>query len=164
MRKTTSEASKINQFMKNHLSVYLRKGMQLSLLLMLLTLVATSCARKFRFESSVVVPSAEGTVKIKKDKNKNYAVTVKTVNLVEPDKLIPPRNLYVVWMRTEYNGTKNVGQFKTSSGLLSKKLKASLNTVTPYKPIQVFITAENDGNISYPSPQNVLTTGIIRVK
>lgn len=150
--------------MKENVPLYLRKGLQSALIILFLAFVTTGCARKFKFESSIVVPSAEGTVKIKKDRNKNYAVTVKTTHLAEAGKLTPPRNLYVVWMRTEFNGTKNIGQFKTSGGLLSKKLRASLSTVSPFKPIQVFITGEEDGNVSYPSQQIVLSTGLLRVK
>lgn len=150
--------------MKKNLSLYLRQCLQLSLAMMLFTFLLTSCSRKFRFESSIAVPGAEGQVKVKKDHNKNYAVSVKTRNLVEPDKLAPPKSVYVIWMRTEFNGTKNIGQFKSSSGLFSKKLKASLSTVTPFKPVQVFITGEEDGNVSYPGFQSVLTTGIFRVK
>lgn len=133
-------------------------------MMVVIAMISTGCARKFRFESSIIVPSAEGTVKIKKDNNNNYSVTVKTRNLVEASKLVPPRSLYVIWMRTEFNGTKNIGQLNSSSGLFSKKLKASLSTVSPYKPVQIFITGEEDGNVSYPSLQTVLTTGIFRVK
>lgn len=150
--------------MKKELPRCFRKGIKIGLSLMLFAFLISSCSRKFRFESSIAVPSAEGFVKVKKDHNKNYSVSVKTVNLVEPDKLTPSRSVYVIWMQTEFNGTKNIGQFKSSGGLFSKKLKASLSTVTPYKPVQVFITGEEDGNVSYPSMQRVLTTGLMHVK
>ena len=38
--------------------------------------VLTSCAKKFAFEKSVVVPEAEGRVKMKRDANKNYLLEV----------------------------------------------------------------------------------------
>lgn len=125
----------------------------------IIVLVAlSSCARKVGFDNSPVVPAAEGKVKVKKDGNKNYAVDVKVSNLAEPGRLAQPKDVYVVWMETERNGIQNLGQLKTSSGLFSDNLKASLETVTPYKPIRIFITGENAANIQYPSSFVVLNT------
>ncbi len=119
----------------------------------------TGCSKKIMFERSSVVPGAEGSVKVKKDNNNNYSIELEVVNLAEAKRLTPPRTTYIVWAQTEQNSTKNLGSLNTSSGLLSKTLKASLNTVTPFKPTKIFITAEDDTNISYPSGETVLTTG-----
>jgi len=123
----------------------------------ILTAIAiSSCARRASFNASTIVPAAEGKVKVKKDKNNNYAVDVDVRNLADPKRLAQPRNVYVVWMETERNGIQNLGQLNTSSGLFSSNLKASLGTVTPYKPTRVFITGENTANIQYPSSYVVL--------
>jgi hypothetical protein len=121
-----------------------------------------SCSRKMAFETSSVVPAAEGSVKLKKDKNSNYLVKLDVVNLAEPQRLEPPKNTYVVWAETAQNGTQNIGQLKTSSGLLSKTLKSSLETTTPFKPTNFFITAEDNANIQYPGGQVVLRTGAVK--
>jgi hypothetical protein len=42
--------------------------------------------------------------------------------------------------------------------MFSKALKASLSTVSSFYPTKIFITAENDGDISYPQGETVLTT------
>jgi hypothetical protein len=118
----------------------------------------SSCARKISFLTSSVVPAAEGTVKINKDKNKNYHIQISLSNLAEPNRLQPSKNTYVVWMETDDNAVKNIGQINTSTGFLSKRLKASFETVTPVKPTKIFITAEDDSNIQYPGMQVVLTT------
>ena len=121
-------------------------------------LLLTSCARKFAFNTSQVVPAAEGSVKVKKDKNNNYNIDLKVNRLADPKRLLPAKEMYLVWMDTEQNGTKNIGQLRTSSGLLSKTLKSSLETVTPFKPRRFFITAEDDANLQYPSGVMVLNT------
>ncbi len=119
----------------------------------------SSCStRKESFLSSAVVPAAEGTVKVKKDNNSNYAIKVEVKNLAEPDKLQPAKNAYIVWIETSENGIKNIGQIKTSAALLSSKLKASFETVSSFNPIKVIITAENDPAIQYPEGQIILST------
>jgi hypothetical protein len=118
----------------------------------------SSCARKISFLTSSVVPAAEGTVKVNKDKNKNYHIQISLSNLAEPNRLQPSKNTYVVWMETDDNAVKNIGQINTSTGFLSKKLKASFETVTPVKPTKIFLTAEDDANVQYPGMQVVLTT------
>ncbi len=117
-----------------------------------------SCARKIAFTTSTVVPAAQGSVKVKKDKNKNYNIELSVIRLADPKRLNPPKDTYVVWMETEQNGTKNIGQLKTSSSLFSKTLKSSLETVTSFKPARFFVTAEDNPNIQRPGMQVVLRT------
>ncbi len=118
----------------------------------------SSCARKVSFQTSSVVPAAKGSVKVTKDKNKNYKIKISLSNLAEPSRLQPSKNAYVVWMETDNNNTKNIGQINSSTGFLSSKLKASFETVSSFKPVKIFITAEDDANIQYPGMQVVLST------
>jgi hypothetical protein len=117
-----------------------------------------ACARKITFHNSSVVPAAEGSVKIKKDNNNNYKIDLNVIRLADPKRLSPSKEVYLVWIDTENNGTKNIGQLKTSSGMFSQALKSSLNTVTPFKPIRIFITAEDNATVLYPGSQVVLNT------
>jgi hypothetical protein len=110
------------------------------------------------FSHSEIVPAAEGSVKVKKDKNGNYALNIRLIHLAEPQKLQPPGNVYVVWMQTPEHRTQNLGQLKSSSNFLNRSLAASLETVTTFQPQRIFITAENDGAISYPRGREVLST------
>lgn len=118
----------------------------------------SSCSTKYAFATSSVVPAAEGTVKVKKDKNNNFNIELKVQRLADPKRLSPARELYIVWMETEQNGQKNIGQLKTSSSLFSGELKSSLKTVSPFKPVTFFITAEDNADVPYPSGQEVLRT------
>jgi hypothetical protein len=117
-----------------------------------------SCSRKIAFQTSSVVPAAEGTVKVKKDNNNNYHIEVEIANLAEPNRLQPAKKTYVVWMETDLEGAKNIGQINSSSGFLSKRLKASFDAVSAIKPTRIFITAEDEGTVQYPGMQ-VLSTG-----
>jgi hypothetical protein len=63
---------------------------------------------------------------------------VEVENLAEPNRLPQPQNVYVVWAETG-QGPQNLGQLKTSTGLFSSKLKAQLETVTPYQPSRILL-------------------------
>lgn len=127
-------------------------------ILLLIAFMLPSCATKMSFQTSSVVPAAEGTVKIKKNKNKNYNIDLSVIRLADPSRLDPPKKVYIVWMNTDQNGTKEVGQLKTSSSLLSKTMKSSLKTSAPFQPASFFITAEDDADRSSPSGQVILRT------
>lgn len=138
----------------------LLKGTLLTLVSVMMIFFFDSCATKVSFLSSSVVPAAQGTVKVKKDGNKNYVIRIKLANLAESTRLQPPKNTYVVWMETDDNRTKNIGQVISSTDFLSKKLKGSMETVSSFRPQKIFITAEDDANTQYPSSSSdiILTT------
>ncbi len=123
----------------------------------------SSCATKAVFLSSAIVPAAQGTTTVKEDGNKNYVIKVKITNLAESQMLQPPKNVYVVWMITENNVTKNIGQIVSSSNTFSNYLKASFETVSSFKPTKIFITAENEAEAQYPYSEVVLTTDFIQL-
>lgn len=131
---------------------------KISLMFFVLVIVSFSCTKKIAFMTSPVVPAARGDVQVKKDKNKNYVIDVHLSELAEVSRLSPPKQTYVVWMITEENITRNIGQISSKSGMLSKQLRASFETVSSFKPIKVFITAEDDASILSPSGQTILTT------
>jgi len=141
--------------MKNYsISNYIGKAIIISILIFSLT----ACAKKISFQGSSVVPAARGSVKIKKDKNKNYSIEVSLYNLAEVKRLEPPRQAYVVWMETEGQITKNIGQINSAQTMISKKLKASLQTVSSFKPLKIFVTAEEDATVQYPGSQVIIST------
>lgn len=144
--------------MKNKRSNHPVKIILLSILAAGLIFSLNSCARKVSFLTSTVVPAAKGTVKIKKDHNNNYHIRILISNLAQPDRLQPPRKTYVAWIVTSQGITKNIGQINSSTSLFSKKLKASLETVSSFKPTKIFITAEDDPNVQFPGTQVVLST------
>ena len=117
-----------------------------------------SCAQKVNFLISTVTPAAQGSVKVKKDSNKNYRIKIHIVDLAEPARLSPSKSTYVVWMVADNNAPKNIGQIKTSTALFSSKLKADFESVSVAKPTKIFITAENDASIQYMYSEMILTT------
>lgn len=100
-----------------------------------------SCATQNKFLNSAVIPSARGSVKVNKDKYNNYVLKIDISNMAEASRLTPPKNTYVIWMVTDENAIKNIGQVKTRTSIFSKNLKAYFETKSSFRPVKVFITA-----------------------
>ncbi len=115
------------------------------------TLLLTACETKVDFLTSTVVPAAQGYAKIKTDNNKNFKIYVSIRNLAESTRLTPAKTTYVVWIVGENNNVQNIGQIQTS------KMSGSLETVSPFKPSKLFITAEDSPSVQYPG-LTILTT------
>ncbi len=119
-----------------------------------LTLILASCTTsKMVFNNSSIVPAATGEVKVKKDKNENYAIDLSIKNLAPAQKLTPSREMYVVWMEDGKNPVRKLGRMDPSSSL-----KASLTALSTTEPEKVFITAETNAEVTYPTGDVVLTT------
>jgi hypothetical protein len=129
--------------------------------LSVLLVVGTSCSNKTTFLTSTVVPAAERTIQWKKDSNDNYVIMLKMVNLAEVERLQPPKKAYVVWMENNEGRAKNLGQINSIHETFTMKLKASFETVSSFKPTKVFITAEDEANVEYPSSMIVLQSKAI---
>ncbi len=115
------------------------------LIIVAVVLFLTSCASTIKFPVSNVTPAAVITATKKTDKNNNFKIDVKALHLSSPDRINPPKKVYVVWVVTDENGIKNIGQ------LTNKNAKtAKLFTTTPFRVAEIFITAEEQGNVSSP--------------
>lgn len=144
--------------MKIQISKAFLKSSFIGLLATALAFTFTACTKKVSFLNSSVVPAARGTVKVSKDKNQNYVINLDISNLAEVSHLSPPGKTYIVWMEAAKNKTKNIGQIDSSTKTFSNKLEASFESTSPIKPTKIFITAEDDASVEYPSDQIVLTT------
>ncbi|MBN2637423.1 MAG: hypothetical protein JXR61_14205 [Prolixibacteraceae bacterium] len=149
---------KQKQTPKESLQHKLVTGIFFSILVVSILFLTTSCAQKTAFLNSSVVPAAKGTVKVKQDNNRNYVINIEIIDLAEVERLQSAKQTYVVWMETDRGNTENLGQLESSRSFLSKQNTASLETVSSYKPIKIFITAEEGSDVRYPGNQIVLTT------
>jgi hypothetical protein len=136
----------------------LKKNILLGIFAIMIVFSLSSCATSVSFLTSSVVPAARGTVKVKRDNNKNYVIQISLTDLAEATRLQPSKLTYIVWMITDRQLTKNIGQLNSSKGFMSKQLKGSFKTVSSDKPVQIFITAEDDAGIQYPGTEVILST------
>jgi hypothetical protein len=137
---------------------YKTKSILLGILVIGMVLPFTASAKKIKFLPSTVVPAAKGYVKVKTDNNKNHVIKIEIRDLADVERLNSSKISYVVWMETDQGRTENLGHLNSSSGFLSRQMKASLETVSSYKPTKIFVTAEEFVNAQYPGDRVILTT------
>ncbi len=121
-------------------------------------LFIASCTSSEPFLNSSVVPAATGNVKVKKDANQNYVIKVQIDDLADVERLQSSKDTYVLWMETDAGNNENLGQLKSSTSFFSKQHGASLETITSYKPVRFFVTAENGIDVRYPDSEEILKT------
>lgn len=109
-------------------------------------LLLSACATSTKFPVSKITPAASITVKQQVDKNKNTKIFLTAENLASPERIAADKKVYVVWIVTASNGTKNLGQLKNENAK-----RATLKTLTPFSPLEIYVSAEKEGNITFPS-------------
>jgi len=117
----------------------------LTILLGLATLLA-GCATSAKFPISTVAPAAVITAKKTVDKNKNYVIELVALHLSSADRLNPPKNHYSVWIVTEQNEYKNLGQIMNVNAK-----RGYFKTLSPFNPQVIILTAEDEGNRPMPA-------------
>ncbi|MEI6754385.1 MAG: hypothetical protein WCK78_14615 [Paludibacter sp.] len=123
------------------------------LTILALTLGMSSCANMVKFPISNVTPAADITATMSQDNNGNYKISVTAKNLAAVERLNPPKTAYVVWIVTEKDGVRNIGK------MLNKNAQTTnLETLTPFKFSEVFITAEDQVDASYPTGLEISRT------
>ena len=111
--------------------------------------------KTFPLTSSQAVPAASGKVDVKKDKNGNREVTIKTEHLAQPGMLTPPASTYVIWFQEQNGEPMNQGELK-----VEKSLKSEFKATTHFENFDVFVTSEGDPRTKSPSGQVVLRTKV----
>lgn len=129
-----------------------------TLVLLGIVLISSSCSQKISFQNSSVVPAARGNVTLKTDKNNNNSINLTITDLAESSRLSPAKKSYIVWMVTDQNLTKNIGQLNSDKSGIANKLKATFKTVSAFKPTRIYITGEDEPDAQYPSNQIILST------
>ncbi|MBM3307599.1 MAG: hypothetical protein FJY74_04685 [Candidatus Eisenbacteria bacterium] len=134
---------------------------RLCALVLALVVVAglAGCAKKVAVSISSTVPAAQAEIKTSKDKNENSVVDLKVKYLAPPDRLTPPRSVYVVRVEAQDRVTVNVGRLK-----LSDKLEGGIRVTTPYKSFRIVVSAEDDALARSPGSHRVIETGQINIR
>jgi len=116
------------------------------------------CAHEqtWTMNTTEMIPSAVGKVKVANEKDGNTKVKVEVSHLAQPSAVFDQTSTYVVWLKPESGTAQNVGVLS-----LNKDLKGSLETQTAFKDFQVMVTAEKDANVTAPSGRSVMNASVV---
>jgi hypothetical protein len=97
-------------------------------------------------------PAAHGTVNVKTGDNGNTRLKIDVKDLAEPGALMPPQNVYIVWVQPSGKKPHNEGAL-----MVDKNLQGELKTTTPFANFSIFITAEKNTETQQPQGPHVLS-------
>ncbi|MDD4993908.1 MAG: hypothetical protein PHR83_16935 [Paludibacter sp.] len=115
-------------------------------ILLILVILLSSCATVTRFPVSTVTPAADIILSKQKDQNGNTKIKITATNLAAVERLSPSKNVYIVWIVSENDGVRNIGQLKNKNAKT-----AEIETLAPFAFTGIFITAEDQADVSYPT-------------
>jgi hypothetical protein len=130
------------------------RPMEMKYLIVTLALLGLSlgCGKKqVNLNPSASVPAATATAKLTKDSNGNTIVDLRVKNLAKPENLTPPKSVYIVWIAPRGGAPVKQGELQVNN-----KLDAHFSTPTTLRTFDIFVTAENDANVTQPSGPEVL--------
>lgn len=124
---------------------------------MLIISVVLLWGRDDHMVASTLVPAAQGTVHTDTDHNGNTGIKVNVQHLAKPHDVQTGYTSYVVWVQPRGQSPTNVGELQVNNDL-----KGSIETSTPAKQFDLFITAENNPRSETPSGPEVMHTTVSR--
>lgn len=113
--------------------------------IILFSTVLVSCTTTTKFPVSTVTPGADIQIDVKKVGASNYKTSVTSYNLASADRLDPPQAAYVIWVVSNSDVLRNVGNF-TKAG----DNKLFFSAYFPYQISEIFITAESTAGACKP--------------
>jgi hypothetical protein len=117
----------------------------------LLICVASASAGEIPLLAGPLVPGAVGRASYEHDRNRNIKLAISASHLAPPERLMPAKTAYVVWLKLSNGQPQNAGVLKVNNDL-----QGSFRTVTPMNAFDIVITAEDNPASTQPTGPEVL--------
>lgn len=101
---------------------------------------------------SPALPAASGTMGVSHDTSGTTYINLQVKHLANPDGLHPAKAAYVVWVQPTGQPPQNHGVLQVND-----KQEATYSTTTKDRNFEVFVTAEDNANISQPTGPQLLS-------
>lgn len=109
-------------------------------------MIIASCSNTANFTVSEASPETEIKAKTRVDEDNNKVLTINAKNLESPESIDSSSRAYVVWIKTDENELRNLGELHSTA-----EETATFRTETPYEFREIIITAEERANVAEPS-------------
>ena len=124
------------------------------MLCMLLLALAAWGQQMRQLTVSPTLPAASGTMGISQDTSGTTYISLQVKHLANPDELHPAKAAYVVWVQPTGQPPQNHGVLQVND-----KKEATYSTTTRERNFEVFVTGEDNANISQPTGSRLLSAG-----
>jgi hypothetical protein len=114
-------------------------------------------SKKVQMMAGTVTPGAQGTISFNTTSNNNVKMDVKVQSLANPSGLTPAENVYVLWIQPPGKAAQNQGEIK-----VDKNQNGEIGAQTSYKRFKIFITAEQNAQVTAPQGPEVLTADVVQ--
>lgn len=137
----------------------MERNIRMIVLILIASVVLLSACggHKVRVVPTAEVPAADANAKIGTDDNGNTKVDLEVEHLASPASLPPPATAYVVWFQPSGEAAQNKGVLKVGDDL-----KGKFKAVTPYKSLELIVTAEGDPRATMPSGRVIMRQQLTR--
>ena len=132
----------------------MRNQRQIIVGVLLMGLVAAACsAATLKLGDSSQIPAAQGKVKLHQTSSGNTEILLTVKHLAPPAKIDPTSAVFVVWARGLEPGAQpqNLGALR-----VNKNLTGKLETTTPLRAFDLFITCEGVPTATSPAATQLL--------
>lgn len=129
------------------------------LLLVAVGAVIAGCAgpSQVRLTGNPDIPGAEGVVTTSTTDDGNTKLDISVKHLAPPEKVEPGASVFMVWVRGLEGGAQAVSQ---GALVVNSDLKAGMETVTPLRSFELFITPESTQSVTAPTGKTLLSARI----
>jgi hypothetical protein len=101
---------------------------------------------------SPALPGASGTMGISHDTSGTIYINIQAKHLARPDQLHPSKTAYVVWVQPTGQPPQNHGVLQVND-----KLEATYFTTVHTNNFDVFVTAEDNSQVTQPTGEHLLS-------
>lgn len=108
---------------------------------------------------ATTVPAAQGELKVR-DADNNTSIDLNVRHLAPPERLSPQASTYVVWVRPladDSGRAQNIGALS-----VDRNLNGRLQTKTPLKQFELFVTAEPSTVAEAPTGERIMSAMVTR--
>ena len=119
--------------------------------LLFAALSVLAAASDVRLTADPSIPAAMGKAHLSKEKNGNLKLKVEVNHLAKPGALTPSRQSYVVWTQARGKEPQNRGVLKVNN-----KLEGTFEDTVSNEDFDIFITAEDNPRVEFPSEPRLL--------
>ncbi len=102
-------------------------------------------------------PAAEGQITTGDGGNGNLKLAVEVKHLALPERVSPGATTYTVWVQPAGAPPQNIGALRVDGELTGR-----LETLTPLREFELFITTEADQTVPAPTGPRVLSAAVSR--